>query len=274
MKTTWICVALAVLVAPVVWAQTTRPTAAPAGAPLLDLTRMRVIDMTHAFDERTPYWPNSPSGFELKTLAKGPTEGGWFYSSYSLCAPEHGGTHLDAPMHFAQAGWSTDRIPVERLLGPAVVIDVSEQAASNADYRLAPGDVQRFEARHGAIPQGAMVLLRTGWERRYPDRKRYFGDDTPGSTAHLHFPSYGAEAAEFLIAERKIAGLGVDTASIDHGPASDFPVHRIAAKANVLGFENLRLAELPVTGAFVIALPMKIKGGSGGPLRMVALARR
>jgi len=247
---------------------------APATAPLLDLTRMRIFDMTHAFDERTPYWPSSPSAFELKTLAEGQTEGGWFYSSYALCAPEHGGTHLDAPLHFAQTGWSTDLIPLERLLGPAVVIDVTKQAAANPDYRLALDDVRRFEAHHGAIPRGALVLLRTGWERRYPDRKAYFGDDTPGATANLHFPSYGAEAAEFLIRERGIAGLGVDTASIDHGPASDFPVHRIAASANVLGLENLRLAELPVTGAFVIALPMKIKGGSGGPLRIIALSPR
>jgi kynurenine formamidase len=117
-----------------------------------------------------------------------------------------------------------------------------------------------------------MVLLRTGWSARWPDKRRYLGDDTPGDASRLHFPSYGADAARILVADRKVTALGVDTASIDHGPSKDFPVHQIVAAANVLGLENLTgLDTLPPTGAWVIALPMKIAGGSGGPLRAIAL---
>jgi kynurenine formamidase len=122
------------------------------------------------------------------------------------------------------------------------------------------------------IPEEAIVLLRTGWGKRWPDPKRYLGDDMAGEAARLHFPSYGREAAELLVKERKVAALGVDTASIDYGSSRDFIVHRIAGAANVPGLENLaNLEELPETGAWIIALPMKIAGGSGGPLRIVAL---
>ncbi|MGH2398094.1 MAG: cyclase family protein, partial [bacterium] len=163
-------------------------------------------------------------------------------------------------------------IPVSQLLGPGVVIDIGRQAIADPDYRLSTTDVRRWEAAHGTIPAGAIVLLRTGWGTRWPDRKRYLGDDTPGDASRLHFPSYGREAAELLVKERKVAALGVDTASIDHGPSRDFIVHQIANKANVPGLENIaNLEELPEEGAWIIALPMKIKGGSGGPLRIIAL---
>ncbi len=239
---------------------------------VLNLRQAHVVDLTHSFDEKTLYWPTSPSAFELKTLAKGTTPGGWFYSSNSFCTPEHGGTHLDAPVHFSAAGESADKVPVRKLVAPAVVLDVTAKAAQDPDYRLTAADVKDWEAAHGAIPRGAIVLLRTGWSARWPDRKRYFGDDTPNDASHLHFPSYGKEAAEFLVRERAVGALGVDTASIDYGPSQDFPVHRIAAAAQVPGLENLTgLGELPETGAWLVALPMKIAGGSGGPLRVVAL---
>jgi kynurenine formamidase len=248
--------------------------AAPAAAPL-DLTKAAVVDLTHAFDERTLYWPTSPSAFRLERLAFGPTPAGFFYASNALCTPEHGGTHLDAPIHFAEHGLTADAVPARQLVAPAVVIDVGTQAAANADYRLSAADVLAWEQEHGTVPAGAIVLLRTGWGARWPDRKRYFGDDTPGSAANLHFPSYGAEAAKLLVEERKVGVLGVDTASIDYGPAKDFPVHRLAAAANVPGLENLaELESLPPTGAWVIALPMKIAGGSGGPARVIALLPR
>jgi kynurenine formamidase len=252
------------------------PAARPAGARApLDLRSYRTVDLTHAFDERTLYWPTSPSRFELKTLHRGPTDAGFFYSAYALCTPEHGGTHLDAPVHFAQGRPAADRIPLERLMGPAVVIDVSARAAVDADYRLTPGDIQAWESRHGAIPAGSIVLLRTGWSAHWPDARRYLGDDTPGDASRLHFPAYGVEAARVLVEGRRAAALGVDTASIDHGPSKDFMVHRIANGADVPGLENLaNLQELPETGATVIALPMKIAGGSGGPLRAVALLPR
>ncbi|MFN2387230.1 MAG: cyclase family protein [Thermoanaerobaculia bacterium] len=237
-----------------------------------DLRTARIVDLSHAFDERTLYWPTSPSRFSLKPLASGMTEGGYFYSANSLCTPEHGGTHLDAPVHFAEKGQAADQVPLRRLVAAAVVLDVREAAARNPDYRLAVADVDAWERRHGAIPAGSIVLLRTGWSSRWPDRKRYFGDDTPGDASRLHFPSFGAEAAQRLVRERRVAALGVDTASIDYGPSQDFPVHRIAAAADVPGLENLTgLDQLPPTGAWIVALPMKIRGGSGGPLRAIAL---
>ena len=236
------------------------------------LATAKVVDLTHAFDEKTIYWPTSPSAFELETLADGKTPGGWFYRSNSFCTPEHGGTHLDAPSHFAKDARAADQIPVRSLIAPAAVVDVRAQAAKNADYRLTLADVKAWEKAHGPIPAGAIVLLRTGWSARWPDRKAYLGDDTPGDASKLHFPSYGEEAAKYLVAERKVAALGVDTASIDYGASKDFGVHVLANSANVYGLENVaNLDALPEWGAWVVALPMKIAGGSGGPVRVVAL---
>jgi kynurenine formamidase/quercetin dioxygenase-like cupin family protein len=250
------------------------PPAAPVALPSLD-GGARVVDLTWPFDEHTLYWPTSPSAFELRQLHHGPTAGGWFYASNTICTPEHGGTHLDAPIHFGKGKQTTDEIPLDRLIGEAVVIDVSSQAAKDPDYRLTPADVVAFEAAHGRVPKDAIVLLRTGWGARWPNRKTYFGDDTPGDASRLHFPSFGAEATRLLIDERNVAVLGVDTASIDHGPSKDFPVHRLAAEAQVPGLENVaHLEQLPPRGATVIALPMKIAGGSGGPVRIVALLPR
>jgi len=246
--------------------------AAKGSNPGLDLAKARVVDLTHAFDEKTIYWPNSPSTFKLTKLADGATEDGYYYRMNSFCAPEHGGTHLDAPSHFAKDGWTADQIPLAKLVAPGVVLDVSKQASSDPDYRLTAADVRAFEKIHGAIPAGAIVLLRTGWGSRWPDRKRYLGDDTPGETSHLHFPSYGRESAELLLKDRHVAALGLDTASIDYGPSKDFIVHQIANGANVPGLENIaNLEEVPETGAWIVALPIKIAGGSGGPLRIVAL---
>jgi kynurenine formamidase len=237
-----------------------------------DLRTAKLVDLTHAFDRDTLYWPTSPSAFELKTLADGQTPGGWFYRSNALCTPEHGGTHLDAPSHFAKGGLSADQIPLRRLIAPAAVLDVRAAAAKNPDYRLTLDDVKAWEKAHGAIPAGTIVLLRTGWSLRWPDRKAYLGDDTPGDASKLHFPSYGEDAAKHLVSVRKVGALGVDTASIDYGASKDFVVHVIANGADVFGLENLaRLDELPEWGAWVVALPMKIAGGSGGPLRIVAL---
>ena len=241
----------------------------------LDLRTAELVDLTWAFDEHTLYWPSSPSGFQMEQLAYGQTPGGYFYSAHSICTAEHGGTHLDAPIHFAERGTTAADIDLRQLIAPAVVIDVAERAAANPDYRLTAADVRAWESLHGRIDPGTIVLLRTGWAARWPDRKAYFGDDTPGATDHLHFPSFGEDAARLLITERRIAALGVDTASIDHGQSRDFMVHRVAGAANVPGFENLAsLDRLPPRGAWVFALPMKIAGGSGGPLRIVAAVPR
>jgi kynurenine formamidase len=241
----------------------------------LDLASATVVDLTYPFDAKTLYWPNSPSGFELKVLSRGPTPGGFFYSANLFTAPEHGGTHLDAPIHFFERGLTVDNIPVRQLVAPAIVIDVTSRTATNPDYRLTVDDLRAWEAANGSIQSGAIVLLRTGWGKRYGDRKAYFGDDTPGATNNLHFPSYGADAVRSLVTERRVGAIGVDTPSIDYGPSTDFIVHQISAAAGVPGLENIaNLDAVPVRGAWVVALPMKIGGGSGGPLRIVALVPR
>jgi kynurenine formamidase len=247
----------------------------PSPGQSIDLSRYRFVDLTHGFGPSTLYWPTASTGFRLEQLAFGQTPGGYFYSAYAISTPEHGGTHLDAPIHFAAGGMTADRIRLEQLVAPAVVIDISGKAALDPVYRLTRDDVLDFERRHGRIGRGVIVLLRTGWSSRWPDRLSYFGDATPGDASKLRFPSYGADAASLLVRDRGVAALGADVASIDYGPSTDFMVHRIAAAANVPGLENLtRLDELPSTGALVIALPMKIEGGSGGPLRAIALVPR
>ncbi len=246
-----------------------------AGAQTLDLRSYRTVDLTHALNAKTIYWPTSPTTFKLDSLSYGQTPGGWFYSSFAFSAPEHGGTHLDAPIHFGEGHLTVDRVPLDRLIAPAVVIDVTARTRADQDYRLTRDDVLAFERTNGRIPPGTIVLLRTGWSTRWPDKKSYMGDDTPNDASKLHFPSYGVEAARLLIQERRAAAIGVDAASIDYGASQDFMVHRIAAAADVPGIENLtNLNLLPATGALLFALPMKIEGGSGGPVRVVALVPR
>lgn len=241
----------------------------------IPLNGHRMVDLTHAFGPSTLYWPTATSGFTLDRQSFGTTPGGWFYASNAFCAPEHGGTHLDAPIHFAEGKQTADQVPLERLVAPAVVIDVRERTASDPDYRLTAEDVLQWERRYGRIEAGTIVLLNTGWGRFWPDRRRYFGDDTPGDASRLHFPSYGEDAARLLVQERGVVAIGVDAASIDAGQSSDFRVHRVAAEANVPGLENLtNLDQLPPRGALLIALPMKIEAGSGGPLRAIALLPR
>lgn len=250
------------------------PVASPQ-AQGLDIAKANVIDLTHALGPDTIFWPTETDGFKLTELYKGPAKGpeGYFYAAYKFCAVEHGGTHLDAPFHFAEQGWTTDQIPLTRLIGPAVVIDVSAKAAMDPDYTLKVADVIAWEAAHGQVPAGAIVLLRTSWSSRWPDKLAYLGDDTPGDASNLHFPSYGAEVAKMLV-ERGVSVLGVDTASIDNGPSRKFLVHQITGAANVAGLENLtNLDKLPPTGAWVLALPIKLEGGSGAPARVVALVR-
>jgi len=245
--------------------------AVSASAQGLDIATAKVIDLTHAIDANTIFWPTETKTFELIEEHKGMTERGFFYAANRFCLPEHGGTHIDAPYHFAKAGGTVAEIPIGHLVGPAVVIDVAAKAAADPDYTLQPGDIAAWEAEHGVIAAGAIVLLRTGWSGRWPDKRAYLGDDTPGDASNLHFPSYGADAARILV-ERGVAVLGVDTASIDNGPAKDFLVHRIVGAANVVGLENVtNLDKLPATGAWVMALPMKIAHGTGAPARVIAL---
>jgi kynurenine formamidase len=251
-------------------AATTAP--APAAGAHLDLAAARVVDLSHAYGKETLFWPTKPpQTFDLQVLSHGITPGGFFYAANRFCAPEHGGTHMDAPLHFADGKWSAAEVPVDRLVAPAIVLDVRAKTAADRDYRLQAEDVTAWEARHGQVPRGSIVLLRTGWSERWPDFERYFGAPVGAAATELHFPSFGAAAVELLIA-RGASAIGVDTASIDHGPSRDFPVHRTTAAANVPGLENLdHLEQLPETGAWIVALPMKVEDGTGGPLRAVAL---
>src|SRR5581483_1020521 len=198
--------------------------------------------------------------------------GGYWYASGRYAASEHGGTHLDAPIHFGQGKPAMDEIPLTRLVAPALVIDISSACAHNPDYLLTAADLAGWEKAHGRIPNATIVLVRTGWSKFWPDKKRYLGSDTPADTAHLHFPGIASDAAKFLAEQRKVAGVGIDTASIDYGQSKDFMTHRILNGAGIYGLENVaNLEKVPATGATLIALPMKIKGGSGGPVRIVAL---
>lgn len=238
----------------------------------LELDDYRLVDLSHSYNEDTLYWPGSPSTFEKKQLAYGDTDAGYFYSANAVCTAEHGGTHLDAPLHFAAGGASAAELPLADLVAPAVVIDVSDRTARDRNYRLTVDDVRAFEERHGRIEPGTILLMRSGWSRYWPDALEYLGDDTPGDASKLEFPGFGEEAARLLVLERRVALLGLDTASIDYGRSSDFVVHRLAAANGVGGLENLtNLDRLPPVGAVLFALPMKIEGGSGGPVRVVAL---
>lgn len=237
-----------------------------------DLTSRRIVDLTHSFGPDTIYWPTDQQGFELDVVFKGEAEGGYWYEANRMCTAEHGGTHMDAPIHFAAGQPGTADVPVEAGIGPLVRVDVSAAAAADSDYRLSTEDLKRWEKRHGRIPRGAIVVMYSGWAARWPDRRLYMGTDVPGDTANLHFPSFGEDAARFLVEKRDIKAIGVDTASIDYGASRDFIVHRIINGAGKPGFENLaNLDAVPPKGATLIALPMKIEDGSGGPLRAIAI---
>jgi kynurenine formamidase len=233
------------------------------------------VDLSHPFNERTIYWPTATQ-FKLTKVAEGETEGGWFYAANDFSAAEHGGTHLDSPIHFARGGDTTDEIPLRRLVGRAVVVDVSSRALENRDYLISRADLRRWERRHGRIGRRTIVLLRTGYDRYWPDAERYLGTAERGQQAvpKLHFPGLAEGAARWLVRRRAVKAVGIDTASIDYGQSPNFLAHRVLGAANVPVFENVaRLGRLPSRGFSIVALPMKIEGGSGGPLRIMAVLR-
>ena len=230
----------------------------------------KVVDLTHTFDEQTVYWPNAQR-FHWERESWGKSPGGFWYAAARYSASEHGGTHLDSPIHFGEGKETVDAIPITKLIGPAVVIDISAACASNADYLLTAGDVAGWERQYGKIEPASIVLVRTGWDKNWPDVKRYLGSDVPGDIVNLHFPGVSREAAE-LLRERKVDGLGIDTASMDYGASKDFVVHQVLNGADIYGLENLyQLDKVPARGATLIALPMKIKGGTGAPTRVIAV---
>lgn len=235
------------------------------------LDENKIIDLTYPFSPETHHWPTAQP-FHFDKVAEGRALEGYWYSSYNYGGSEHVGTHMDAPFHFAEGKWTTEQVPLSRLIGPGVVIDVRQQAAKNADYTLQVNDVRAWEKINGRIPQGSIVLMRSGWGKYWGDRKRYFGTDEAGNVTDLHFPGLAKEAAEFLIKQRNVKAVGIDTPSIDPGPSKDFIAHQILGAANVPIFENVAAADrVPTKGATVFAIPMKIKGGSGAPLRIFAV---
>jgi kynurenine formamidase len=240
------------------------PAAFPGGA---------LVDLSHAYDAQAIFWPTA-APFRLSKVHDGMTPGGYYYAANDFATSEHGGTHVDAPIHFAQGHQTVDQIPLDRLLGAAVVIDVTADAAKDADYQVTADDLQRAEARDGRIPDHAIVLIRTGFSKRWPDAASYLGTAERGEAgaAKLRFPGLHPAAAAWLVANRSISAIGIDTASIDYGPSTLFESHRALFAKDIPAFENLTgLERLPSRGAHVIALPMKIAGGSGAPLRVVAI---
>ena len=246
--------------------------AAPVMAQHTPLPAGRVVDLSHPFDANTVYWPTAEP-FKLETDFEGVTDKGYFYSAYRYSAAEHGGTHIDAPVHFAKGHHSVDEIPLDQLMGNGIVIDVTSQCAANRDYLVSVADFENWERSNGRIAPGTIVFLRTGFAKYYPDRKTYLGTDERGADAvpKLHFPGLDPAAARWLTQNRSIKAIGLDTASIDRGQSTLFESHRVLFEHDIPALENVaNLDQLPVKGFSVIALPMKIKGGSGGPVRIVA----
>ncbi len=237
-----------------------------------DFNNGQWVDLTHAFDENAIYWPTADS-FKKTTVFEGETGGGYFYSAYNFSAAEHGGTHLDSPVHFSKGQMTADQVPIEQLIGKAVVIDISKQAQKDRNYQLSVADIKRFEKTHGKIANGSILLINTGSSKFYGNKKKYMGTTKRGQEGvkNLSFPGIHPDAAQFIVDKRNIKAIGLDTPSLDYGKSTPFKSHIILFGHNIPGFENVaNLDQLPATGATVIALPMKIKGGSGGPLRIVA----
>jgi kynurenine formamidase len=230
--------------------------------------QIEVVDLTHPLDDQAPYWPegSGPSPFHAKVAASF-DKGGYFGRDLEM--PEHFGTHMDAPAHFDPRGITLDQIPVTQFLRAAMVIDVSESAKSNVDYRVTAQDLKNWEKHNGAIPSGAVVFFLTGWAQRWPSQKDYMNQDIQGT---LHFPGLSVEAARYLLDHSHPVAIGIDTASIDYGPSQNFEVHHLTMPSGLYHLENVaNLDRLPARGAYVVALPMMLRGGSGSPTRVLAL---
>lgn len=230
------------------------------------------IDLTHEFSAETIYWPTADS-FKKETVFQGRVEAGFYYAAHNFSAAEHGGTHLDAPIHFAENRNTLEQVPVEQLIGPGALIRIAEKVQENRNYQLSVEDILLWEKENGALAADSILLVDTGSSKLWPDREKYMGTSErgPGALAKLKFPGIHPEAAQFLATQRKIKAVGLDSPSIDFGGSTLFESHQILFEKNIPGMENVaNLDQLPLKGFTVFALPMKIKGGSGGPLRIVA----
>jgi kynurenine formamidase len=228
------------------------------------------LDLTHPFDAATISWPTEP-GFRFEPGVSGTTAKGYYYAANRFATAEHCGTHLDAPRHFAEGRHTVDLIEPGRLVGEAAVIDVTTVCAGDDAYEVTVDDLVGWETRHRRQLVDVIVLLRTGWAARWRDRARYLGTSARGAEAvrQLRFPGLAPQAAKWLVENRRVKAVGIDTASIDHGPSTHFGSHVALCAADVPIFENLApLDRLPEEGALVVALPMNVAGGSGAPLRV------
>jgi len=233
------------------------------------------IDLSHDFGDDTIYWVTAEP-FKRTTVAEGKTDGGYYYSAYNFSGAEHGGTHLDSPIHFAEGKKTVEQLTVDQLIGEGVKIDVSAKAATDRDYLITVDDIKAWEGANGKIPEWSIILFQTGFAARWPDKKAYLGTDQKGPEAvkDLHFPGLHPEAAKWLVENRKFKAIGIDTASIDNGQSTKYDTHVTLMTNNIPAFENVAdMSKLPVNGFYVVAMPMKIKGGSGAPLRIAALVK-
>jgi kynurenine formamidase len=227
--------------------------------------KTRVLDLSYAINDKLVPWPGDKRWFEAQVNAT-VEKNGYFTRSFWML--EHYGTHLDAPIHFPPGKATVDQIAATKFFGPAVVLDVRQESARDADYQVPAAHVEAWEKTHGRIPEGAVVLLRTGWASRWPDAQKYRNQDGQGK---MHFPGFSVDAAKILIA-RKVSGIGCDTLSTDYGTSEDFAVHHLVLGAGLYQLENLAdLSEVPEAGAFLVVAPIKLEGGSGGAVRVFAL---
>jgi kynurenine formamidase len=235
----------------------------PATARAVRPAKGRYADLTHVFKDGFPVFIGDPP--DRETIFSIPTAG--FYSQ-KWTFGEHSGTHLDAPGHFALGGRLAPQITPQELLVPIVVIDISARAATNPDAMVTVDDVRSFERRHGRIPDGALACMSSGWWKKVGDPLAYKGSAAfPG----YHFPGFSVEAAMWLAANRDVAGIGVDTLSLDPGNSTTFPVHVNFLASDRYGLENLtRIDEVPPRGALAYVGLIPWEEGSGGPCRVIA----
>ncbi len=224
-----------------------------------------VMGLSHVLTPQFPVWPGF-TPIEITTV-KSHDKDGFYANTWTIF--EHNGTHVDAPIHFVKGKWSADEIPDEALVAPAVVIHIHDRASADPDTAVTVDNLKAWETKHGRIPAGAAVLMHSGWEVRANDQAAYRNADAQNV---MRFPGLSKEAAEFLVKERSIAGIGVDTLSLDPGNSKDFAAHVILLGANKWGIENLaNLARIPESGATVFVGVPRVKGASGGPARVVAM---
>lgn len=224
------------------------------------------IDLTHELKEGILSFP----GHQKFNVTKHAVEDPEWLAWNDICMNEHSGTHLDAPYHFNRTKWHVHEIPLDHLVGPAVVINITSRAAEHQGAALLTEDIMDWERAHGQIPDGSIVFILSGWDKYWQTHDQYLGN-TAENTFPTNHPGISPEAAKWLVERRKIVGVGVDTASVDAGSANGSPTHHIFAEANIYCIENVvNLGLLPPEGATVHAFPLNIYDGTGSPARVVA----